>query len=108
MDPSLPGAPDKFLRGKATTLGEKYERFKDTIGLQMVDIARLELSSPDKVFFAQLLDRQNPVATRRSHVLLRSAYERIGRFVEGGEFAVFGVTELGGEIGGLLGGHHGP
>lgn len=82
VDSRQPGALDRFLRDKAAALRDKYERYQDTIDLEMVEIARLELSKPDKTFFAELLAGHNPVAERRSHELLKTAYERVGRFLD--------------------------
>ncbi len=68
----------RFLVDKADLLKHQYECYKDTINMQVVEIPRLELSKPDKTFFARLLIGANPAVERESHELLRSAFERIG------------------------------
>lgn len=72
----------KFLVDKAALLREQYECYKDTMKMQVVEIPRLELSKPDKMFFAQLLTGANPVPERESHELLKSAFERIGMHLD--------------------------
>lgn len=79
VDKSKPDAPHVFLQDKAATLRERFERHKDTINLQVVDIARLELSKPDKDFYADLIAGNNPLPQRQSHELLKAAFESLGK-----------------------------
>lgn len=78
VDASASDSPKDFLLKFADTLKSRFARYQDKIKLQVVEIDRLELSRPDKVFFAQLLEGLNPTAGRQSHRLLLQAWEKIG------------------------------
>jgi len=75
---SAKDSPRDFLLKFAETLKQKFERYQDKIKLQVVEIDRLELSKPDKVFFKHLVEGRNPAPERQSHKLLKQAWERIG------------------------------
>lgn len=77
VDSTAPDNPREFLLDFAAALKTKYERFKDKIKLQVVEIDRLELSKPDLNFFKDLVDNRNPTPNRMSHRLLKQAWDRI-------------------------------
>lgn len=70
-----------FLNKNAQLLKERYEIFEDTIEFKIVPVPRLELSLPDRVFFAGLLSGNASVAERKSHELLASAFAAIGDYL---------------------------
>lgn len=77
VDATAPDNPKEFLLEFAKTLKAKFERYKDKIKLQVVEIDRLELSKPDLIFFKDLVEGRNPAPTRMSHKLLKQAWDRI-------------------------------
>jgi len=77
VDATAPDNPKEFLLEFAKTLKAKFERYKDKIKLQVVEIDRLELSKPDLIFFKDLVEGRNPPSTRMSHKLLKQAWDRI-------------------------------
>jgi hypothetical protein len=76
-DPTAADCPAAFLLTSADSLWRQYQSFADTVALKVEEIPRLELSKPDKLFYAQMLAGQNPNATRRSHEMLLQAKESI-------------------------------
>ena len=79
VDATAVNSPKAFLETSAATLWRQYESFQDAVALNMVEVARLELSKPDKDFFAQMLDdaAAAPAITRTSHDRLARARNRI-------------------------------
>ena len=77
VDVAAPDNPREFLLEFAKTLKAKFERHKDKIKLQVVEIDRLELSKPDLIFFKDLVEGRNPTPSRMSHRLLKQAWDRI-------------------------------
>lgn len=73
----------KFLAARAKILRERYEAFQDAINMHVIHVPRLTLSVPDNDFFLALLRAEQPEATRRSHQLLRSAFDAIGDYFDG-------------------------
>lgn len=71
-----------FLSKKADSLRSQYEEYNDTVDLQVVPVARLELSKPDKAFFSQLIEGVSPTIERKSHELLENAFNRMGKYLE--------------------------
>ncbi len=78
VDETAPDCPKDFLVKFGEKLKSKFERYQDKINLQVVEIDRLELSKPDKVFFKELIEGRNPSVDRESHRLLKQAWDRIG------------------------------
>lgn len=76
-DKAAADCPAEFLLTSATALWRQYESFPDTVALKVEEIPRLELSKPDKLFYAQMIAGQNPQPSRRSHEMLLQAKERI-------------------------------
>jgi hypothetical protein len=81
LDPSTQHDLVKFLKERAQHLGSRYETYNDSISLRTVAVPRLQLSQPDQPFFEQLLAGASPQANRRSHRLLRQAFEDIGAYL---------------------------
>jgi len=77
------GSPATFLIARADGLRERYETYKDAINLQMVYVPRLQLSVPDQQFLAELLEGRTPEEKRRSHTLLKGAFDAIGQHLKG-------------------------
>jgi hypothetical protein len=79
VDETAANSPKAFLETSAASLWRQYESYQDAVALNMVEVARLELSKPDEAFFAQMLDEASaaPVPTRTSHERLARAKERI-------------------------------
>ena len=75
--------PDRvaFLIKNAQLLKERYEVFEDTIEFKIVPVPRLELSLPDRVFFAGLLSGAATAAERKSHELLATAFATVGDYL---------------------------
>ena len=78
VDDKAADSPKGFLIKFAATLKDKFERYQDKIKLQVVEIDRLELSKPDRVFFKDLVEGRNPTPERQSHRLLKQAWDRFG------------------------------
>lgn len=78
VDEAAADCPKEFLVKFGKKLKAKFERYEDKIKLQVVEIDRLELSKPDKVFFKDLVEGRNPKGGRESHRLLKQAWDRIG------------------------------
>lgn len=76
-DKSAVDCPAAFLLTSADSLWRQYQSFADTVALKVEEIPRLELSKPDKLFYAQMIAGQNPNPTRRSHEMLLQAKDRI-------------------------------
>ena len=72
-------SPKTFLETTATSLWRQYESFAAAVALQVEEVPRLELSKPDKTFFAEMLDPAlpAPAVTRRSHENLVKARDKI-------------------------------
>ncbi|MGH8846424.1 MAG: DUF262 domain-containing protein [Polaromonas sp.] len=76
------GSLRKFLEDRAGTLRAQFLRLDDTVSLKVEDVARLELSKPDYLFFVQLIQGNNPDdAERTSHKLLKAAYVSLGKYI---------------------------
>jgi hypothetical protein len=71
-----------FLNKKSNALELQYEAFDDTVNLKVVKISRLELSDPDRDFYAKLLATGSAIPSRKSHELIRDAFARIGDYVK--------------------------
>lgn len=69
---------DKFLRQSADSFEKRYQIFSDSILLRVQEIPRLNLSVPDHEFYSQLMTEQPALEERKSHRLLKLAYETIG------------------------------
>lgn len=54
------GALRKFLKEKAANLHSQFLRLDDTVALKVENLARLELSNPDYLFFVQLIQGNDP------------------------------------------------
>lgn len=76
-DKSAVDCPAAFLLTSADSLWRQYQSFADTVALKVEEIPRLELSKPDKLFYAQMIAGQNPNPTRPSHEMLLQAKDRI-------------------------------
>jgi hypothetical protein len=79
VNAASPDSPHEFLKTSAQSLWRQYEFFPDSVALKVEEIPRLELSKPDKVFFADMLDETTPppAATRRSHENLVKARDKV-------------------------------
>lgn len=78
--------PEDDLRSvllkRADTLVNSYEIYQDEIRLKNVEVPRIELSVPDRAFFAALLAGDEVEAKRKSHTLLKEADKRIGEYLD--------------------------
>jgi hypothetical protein len=85
VDDTAADSPKAFLEASAETLWRQYESFQDAVALNMVEVARLELSKPDKDFFSQMLDdaAAAPAITRTSHERLVRARDRVRAKISG-------------------------
>lgn len=82
VDPGGAGSPATFLTDRAGLLRDRYETYKDSINLRVVAVPRLQLSFPDQQFLAELLQGGPPQPERRSHELLKGAFDAIGRHLK--------------------------
>lgn len=71
-----------FLTKTAELLTERYQVFEDTIEFNIVPVPRLDLSLPDRAFFAALLAGAPIPRERKSHELLSAAFARLGAYLD--------------------------
>jgi Protein of unknown function DUF262/Protein of unknown function (DUF1524) len=83
LSDSSPGSLKKFLLDRVVTLEKQFLRLDDTIALKVENVARLEISKPDYLFFVQLIEGQEPDnSSRESHKLLKVAYSSLGKYLD--------------------------
>lgn len=73
----------RFLNETANLIESRFEHQRDRVNLQWMKVPRLQLSLPDHEFFEAMLAGANPPAERASHELLRTAFDTIGRHLQG-------------------------
>lgn len=68
----------EMAKRKATLMRETYRIMNDEVNRKPVQIARLLLSEPDKIYFESLIEHDKPIPPSRfSHELLYEAFQRI-------------------------------
>ncbi|HEX8233344.1 MAG TPA: DUF262 domain-containing HNH endonuclease family protein [Caulobacteraceae bacterium] len=71
-----------FLTKTAELLRERYQVFEDTIEFNIVPVPRLDLSLPDRAYFASLLAGTLGAPQRKSHELLSAAFISLGAYLD--------------------------
>ncbi|CAA2136847.1 DUF262 domain-containing protein [Methylobacterium bullatum] len=69
------------LAQRASTLRTSYEIYQDEIRLENVNVHRVQLSVPDQPFFVNLLEGVAVNPDRKSHRLLKNAFDRIDLYI---------------------------
>lgn len=82
FDNDDPDSKRAFLLKRIDMLRARFEWHQDSIGMEVIDIPRLQVSGPDNEFFTQLIGGLIPEVKRESHGFLKQAYGDLGTYLD--------------------------